>query len=285
MLLRHAQDVVDLLGPAIEEVLQVGRLPLGLLLVGLYIGWILLVAAFRPKSAPAMPADELESFKRDRFKKVLRAFIPPLFLIVAVLGSIFAGIASPTEAAAVGAFGATILTIVRGRFSRKILNAVMQTTTKITCMVFIILVGARAFGLVFIKMGGNETIAHLVESTGLGPTGFLFLVMLVVFIAGFFIDFIEIIFIIVPVVAPILHAMGVDLLWFGILIAMNLQTSFLTPPFGFALFYLRGVAPDSISTRAIYAGVLPFVLIQLLLLVIMWWWPNLVLWLPRLLGR
>ncbi len=260
-----------------------GALIPGVLLVGLYIAWIVVVAVVKPKAAPAMPAEELEAFKQDRVRKVLRAFIPPLLLIIAVLGSIFAGIASPTEAAAVGAFGATVLTIAKGRFNRKILSEVMASTTKITSMVFIILVGARAFGLVFIKMGGNETIASLVQDAGLSPTGFLLLVMLVVFIAGFFIDFIEIIFIIVLVVAPILQAMGVDLLWFGILLALNLQTSFLTPPFGFSLFYLRGVAKD-VSTAELYRGIMPYIAIQLLTLLLVALAPETVSWLPKVLA-
>jgi tripartite ATP-independent transporter DctM subunit len=201
--------------------------------------------------------------------------------MTAVLGSIFAGVASPTEAAAVGAFGATLLTVVRGRFNYSMLTQVMASTTKITSMVFIILVGARAFGLVFIEMGGNADIARFITEANLSGRQFLILVMVVVFIAGFFIDFIEITFIVVPVVAPILEAKGVNLTWFGILMAVNLQTSFLTPPFGFSLFYLKGVAPTTVSTGQIYRGIIPYVTMQALCLALVMLVPDAALWLPR----
>lgn len=252
----------------------------GLLLVVLYLVWIGGVAMLRPASAPAMPEEELRDFRRNLAARLFKAFLPPIVLIVLVLGSIFGGIASPTEAAAVGAFGATALTLLRGRFQGKMLREVMAETTKITSMVFLILVGARAFGLVFISMGGNDDIAELIQTANLGPREFLLLVMLVMFLAGFFIDFIEITFIIVPVVAPLLHKMGVDLLWFGILAALNLQTSFLTPPFGFSLFYLKGVAP-TVTTGQLYRGIVPYVAIQLACLLFVLLVPEAALWLPR----
>ncbi|NOQ41847.1 MAG: TRAP transporter large permease subunit, partial [Desulfuromusa sp.] len=260
----------------------IGAVIPGLILVGLYIFWIILVAIFRPESAPAMPAEELAEFRKSgMYRKIIRAFLLPFFLIVAVLGSIFAGIASPTEAAAVGAMGATILTIWQKKFSLQVLREVMRGTTTLTCMVFILIVGATTFGLVFRGMGGDRYITNLIMGAGMEPGHFLLIVMVVIFIAGFFIDFIEITFIIVPVVAPIFQQMGIDLLWIGILIAMNLQTSFLTPPFGFSLFYLKGVAPPEITTTQIYKGIIPFVGIQIICISIVVFWPETVTWLPE----
>ena len=224
-----------------------------------------------------MPCAEIAEFRKSgMFKRVVGAFILPFLLIVAVLGSIFAGIASPTEAAAVGALGASLLTIFQGRFSMKVLKEVMQETTHLTSMVFIILVGATAFALVFRGMEGDRYLVRLIEEANLSPMAFLAIVMVVVFIAGFFIDFIEIIFIIVPVVAPIFSAMGIDLIWIGILLALNLQTSFLSPPFGFALFYLKGVAPPGVTTGQLYRGIIPYVIIQLVFLALVIAFPEMV---------
>ncbi len=264
----------------------VGAIIPGLLLVGLYLIWIMVTAFLHPESAPAMPAAELEAFKgKVMLQRVLKAFVLPFFLVIAVLGSIFAGIASPTEAAAVGAFGATILTMAYGKFKLQTLQDVMRETTLLTCMVFIILVGATAFGLVFRGMGGDRQLTQLITGANLHPSLFLALVMVVIFVAGFFIDFIEITFIIVPVVGPLFSALGIDLLWIGVLIAMNLQTSFLTPPFGFSLFYLKGVAPPEIRTGQIYRGIIPFVVIQLIGLAVLLLFPETVTWLPRVIGR
>jgi tripartite ATP-independent transporter DctM subunit len=213
------------------------------------------------------------------------AVLPPLGLIMLVLGSILIGAATPTEAAGVGATGALLLALCRGALSLNVLQDISRSTLYTTSMVFLILIGAAVFSLVFRGFGGDAMIESFFEELGGGPQRALLVVMLVMFLLGFILDFIEITFVVVPVVGPILLAMGFDPIWLGVMIAVNLQTSFLTPPFGFALFYLRGVAPESVSTRAIYSGVLPFVLIQLLLLVLMWWWPNLVLWLPGVLGR
>jgi tripartite ATP-independent transporter DctM subunit len=253
----------------------------GFSLVFLYLLWIVIIAVIKPSVAPSMPKEELAKFRgKAMVEKILKAFIPPFFLILAVLGSIFIGIASPTEAAAVGALGATVLTILHGKFSYQTLQAVMTETTFLTSMVFVILVGATAFGLVFRGMGGDRYLTHLILEANLGATAFLILVMIVIFIAGFFIDFIEITFIIVPVVAPIFHTLGVDLLWLGILIAMNLQTSFLTPPFGFSLFYLKGVAPSHVTTGYIYRGIVPYVILQLIGLIAVMLFPKTVTWLP-----
>ena len=247
----------------------------GLLLVLVYVAYILIYAYKNPENAPAVPAEEIARFKSDNYySKLFQAFLLPFLLIVTVLGSIFAGVASPTEAAAVGALGAILLTVSQKKFSKKILNQVMLETTHITSMVFLILIGATTFSLVFRGMGGDDFLVELIQNANFSPTIFLLLVMLVVFIAGFFIDFIEIIFIIVPVVYPILLALNIDLIWVGILLALNLQTSFLSPPFGFALFYLKGVAPPEVNTQQIYKGILPFLLIQLIVMILVFLFPG-----------
>ena len=254
----------------------------GLMLVGLYMVYLIFIAIFKSDWAPAMPEEELAQFRGIAMvKRVFNAFVLPALLVFAVLGSIFAGFASPTEAAAVGAFGATILTVVQKKFSYRTLKSVMAETTHLTCMVFIILVGATAFGLVFRGMRGDAYLTNLILSANMSPGEFLALVMVMIFIAGFFIDFIEITFIIVPVVAPIFVALDVNLLWLGILIAMNLQTSFLTPPFGFSLFYLKGVAPPEVRTGHIYRGIIPFIIIQLIGVTLVITFPEMATSLPR----
>jgi len=248
----------------------------GILLVILYLIYIVVIAWLKPEIAPAIPAAEIAAFRGENFAwKVLQSLIMPMVLIMAVLGSIFAGIASPTEAAALGAAGATGLTLLQRKLSLGVLKDVMKETTHLTAMVFIILLGATTFSLVFREMNGDRFLVEWIQGASLSPYLFLILVMVVVFVAGFFIDFIEIIFIIVPIVAPMFVALEMDLLWIGILLAINLQTSFLTPPFGFSLFYLKGVAPPEVSTREIYRGIVPFLLIQLLLLGVIMVFPEL----------
>ena len=205
---------------------------------------------------------------------------PPLLLIVAVLGSILGGYATPTEAAGVGAFGALLLGLAYGRMNKSVLSQVSSSTLSTTGMVFFILVGASIFSLVFRGYGGDEMVQALFEQMPGGMWGALGIVMLVIFLLGFILDFIEITFVVIPIVGPVLMAMGVDPIWLGILIALNLQTSFLTPPFGFALFYLRGVAPEHVKTIEIYRGVMPFIGLQLSLLVALLIWPSLATWLP-----
>jgi tripartite ATP-independent transporter DctM subunit len=222
---------------------------------------------------------------KAKLRKIIVAFVVPFFLIISVLGSIFAGIASPTEAAAIGALGATLLTLVRGKLNKDTLKKVTRDTMSLTSMAFLILVGASAFGLVFRGMGGDRYLTELITSGSLEAFHFLAIVMVIIFIAGFFIDFIEITFIIVPVVAPIFIHLDINLLWIGILIAINLQTSFLTPPFGFALFFLKGVAPEGVTTQQIYKGVIPYVIIQLVGLMLVIFIPELALWLPKVLGN
>ena len=235
----------------------------GMILVLSYIVYILIVSYVKPEVAPL---NDENTTVQINLGQVLKAFLLPLLLILAVLGSIFTGIASPTEAAAVGALGAIILTLSQGRLNLKVLKDVMQGTTHLTSMVFLILIGATTFALVFRGLGGDRFLIDLIETSNLSGPLFLVLVMMVVFLLGFFIDFIEIIFIVVPVVTPIFIAYDMDLIWIGILLALNLQTSFLTPPFGFSLFYLKGVCPPEVKTSQIYRGVIPFLVIQVIVL-------------------
>ena len=258
-----------------------GALLPGLLLVGMYLAYLAAVATLRPQMMPAVT--ETDSAAHDGaglLQRVIRVLLPPLLLIIAVLGSILAGIATPTEAASVGAMGAMLLAVARGRFSLAILVEVMRSTTQVTCMVFMILVGAGVFSLVFRGFGGDEVVAELLHSLPGGTLGAMLAVMLLMFLLGFVLDFIEITFVVVPIVGPILLSMGLDPVWLGIMIAINLQTSFLTPPFGFALFYLRGVAPAEVNTGQIYRGVMPFIGLQLAMLLVLSFWPQLATWLP-----
>ncbi|NQZ76315.1 MAG: TRAP transporter large permease subunit [Ekhidna sp.] len=249
----------------------------GICLVVIYLLYIVIYGQIFPDRVPKVSKEQLQAFRTEGFSfEVIKSFLFPFILILIVLGSIFAGIASPTEAAGVGAFGAMILAIVSKKFNLKMLKEVMKETTMLTSMVFMILVGATAFSLVFRGLEGDKFLLELIESANLNPTSFLILVMVIVFISGFFIDFIEIVFIIVPVVAPIFVSLGVDLIWVGILLAVNLQTSFLTPPFGFALFYLKGVAPPGVKTSHIYQGIIPFVIIQLIFLIILMVFPSII---------
>jgi tripartite ATP-independent transporter DctM subunit len=257
--------------------LFVGAIIPGLTLVAFYMAYIAWVAWRDPKRAPAMPQVECESMK---FTELLRALSPPLLLVVAVLGSILSGIATPTEAAAIGAIGAMVFAGLGRRLDRATLREVVQQTTLATSMVFLILVGASLFTLVFRGFGGDDSIHQLLSQMPGGVLGALILVNLVMFLLGFIIDFIEIVFVIVPITAPSLLAMGVDPIWLGVLFAINLQTSFLTPPFGFALFYLRGVAPVEVRTVDIYRGVVPFIAIQVGVLLLLALCPELATWLP-----
>ena len=255
----------------------------GLILVLLYIIYSFVLAIFKPEQVPCLLDEDIEYIKSRKSVGVFTALIPPLLLIFCVLGSILFGVATPTEAAGVGAFGASILAIWQKQFTLVNLQDVMRQTLKITAMVFMILIGASIFSLVFRGFGGEELIAGFFEQLPGGVVSAVLIVMLVMFLLGFILDFIEITFVVVPIVAPILLMMGVDPIWLGIMIAVNLQTSFLTPPFGFALFYLRGVAPKSVLTSDIYKGVIPFIIMQLFLLILMSVYPKVVTWLPDLL--
>ncbi len=258
----------------------------GFLLVGLYLIYIIIIAIFKGEQVPAMPEEELIQFKKDKmFRRIFFAFLLPMTLIVAVLGSIFAGVASPTESAAVGAFGATLLALGKRSLNYQKAMAVMYDTMNLTAMVFILLIGAAAFGLVFRGLGGDAFIVDFIERTQMSPTAFLILVNAIIFIAGFFIDYIEITFIVLPIVGPIFQQMGLDLLWIGVLIGLNFQTSFLTPPFGFSLFYLQSVAPKGVTINHIYRGIVPFIILQLIALAILIYFPQIALWLPKILSE
>lgn len=258
--------------------LFVGALIPGLLLVALYMTYMGFTAWLKPTAAPAMI--DRPQLDRKFVIQVISGLLPPLALILTVLGSILSGIATPTEAAAVGAAGASILALAYGQLDLTRLKEVMDGTLKVTSMIFMILIGAAIFSLVFRGFGGDEQVQALFEAMPGGKIGAMLVVMLVIFLLGFILDFIEITFVVVPIVAPILLAMGIDPVWLGIMIAINLQTSFLTPPFGFALFYLRGVAPPELPTSAIYRGVIPFIAIQISVLILLSFFPELATWLP-----
>lgn len=253
----------------------------GMLLVLLYLGWVIFKAITDPQSCPATPFNEEE--KKGIFKEVMTAMVPPLLLIIAVLGSIISGIATPTEAASVGAVGATILAAAKWRLSWTVLREAAVSTATITSMIFIILFGASVFSIVFRQMGGDNLVHEFLSGLPGGAFGAMIVVMLIMFVLGFILDTFEIIFIVIPITAPVLLALGLDPVWFGVMVGVNLQTSFLTPPFGFSLFYLRSVAPNSISTGMIYKGIIPFVFLQVLALTILFIFPELVTWLPKVL--
>ena len=257
--------------------LFVGALVPGLALVGLYVVYLAGLAFVRPATMPAHAGAATET---AGVGEVLLALLPPLMLILAVLGSIMAGLATPTEAAGVGAVGALVLALAKRQFSAARLIEVMHSTVRVSSMVFLILIGASVFSLVFRGYGGDSLVHELLLSLPGGVVGAMLTVMLLMFLLGFVLDFIEITFVVVPIVGPILLSMGIDPVWLGVMIAINLQTSFLTPPFGFALFYLRGVAPQAVETGAIYRGVMPFVAIQLLALAVLALFPALATWLP-----
>jgi tripartite ATP-independent transporter DctM subunit len=273
---QQAQLNMNIFNPKTVSVgdLFVGALIPGLVLVGLYIFYLLIKARLDPESAPPGDAEPIN------ISEVLRGLLPPLALILVVLGSILAGAATPTEASGIGAVGALLLALAKGQMNLSRLKEAMQNTLEVTCMVFMILIGAAVFSLVFRGFGGEELIHHFFEGLPGGAMGATLMVMAAIFLLGFILDFIEITFVVVPIVGPILLTMGIDPIWLGIMIALNLQTSFLTPPFGFALFYLRGVAPESVPTSAIYRGVVPFILLQLLLMAALWFLPGMATWLP-----
>ncbi|WP_081666099.1 TRAP transporter large permease subunit [Marinimicrobium sp. LS-A18] len=256
--------------------LFVGALIPGLVLVSLYLLYMLLVARWRPTLAPAAPSEERISTGR-----LWLSLVPVSALIILVLGSILMGIATPTEAAGVGALGAALLALFKGKLDLARLKEVARSTTMTSAMIFTILIGASLFSLVFRGFGGEELVEGFFHQLPGGVFTAMLVVMVIIFLLGFILDFIEITFVVVPIVGPVLLAMGVDPIWLGIMIALNLQTSFLTPPFGFALFYLRGVAPPSVATSALYRGVIPFIVLQLLVLCALALWPGLATWLPQ----
>jgi len=273
---QQAQLSVGIFNPKTVSVghLFAGAIIPGVVLVLLYTLYIVSTATLSPEKAPPVKVDNI------RFTLILSSIFPPLFLILAVLGSILGGVATPTEAAGVGAMGALGLAASRLELSLRQLKEIALTTTKITSMVFFILIGASMFSLVFRGYGGDELVHAWLAGLPGGVIGATIVVMLVIFLLGFILDFIEITFVVIPIVGPVLLALGIDPIWLGVMIAINLQTSFLTPPFGFALFYLRGVAPAEVATSDIYRGVIPFIGIQLVMLVVLALVPELATWLP-----
>ncbi len=275
--------VLLLLGPVMEVPIGdmfIGAVIPGLILVVLYCVFIWLASFFGTTHVPQAHAQRVE-FSSTFILRVFKALIPPLFLILAVLGSIFAGIATPTESGSMGAVGAIILTALNGKLSFNLLHDVAKGTIKMTCMVFIIIMGATCFALVFRGLGGDDLLREFIDSLNLQGWQLVTMVMIFIFILGFFLDFIEITYIHIPIIAPIVVDYGYDPLWFGIMFAVNLQTSFMTPPFGPSLFYLKGVCPPEIKTTDVYKGIIPFVILQLIGLLIIALWPSLVTWLPK----
>ena len=264
----------DVMGIPVGDLFKAAVVP-GVILVGAYIIYILVFTWLKPEAAPAMPVIDDGSTKRTQYKRAIIAIFPPLALILVVLGSIFAGIATPTESSAFGGVGALVLAYVYGQFSWKMFFDSSLETIKITAMVFAILLGATAFSMAFSYSGGDDIVHQILLQLPGERIGFLILSMVTIMILGFFIDFVEISFIIVPMLTPTAEALGIAPLWFAILIAMNLQTSFLTPPFGFSLFYLKGVAPPSVRTVDIYKGVVPFIIIQALVVISILVFPSL----------
>ena len=256
-----------------------GALLPGLVLVALYTVWLIFIAVIRPDTCPPYYKEGI-SF-RTLAVQIVKALLPPAFLVVAVLGAILGGLATPTEAASFGGVGAILLAVSKRQLNREVLTDVLHTTTRISAMVFGILLGASLFSLTFRGFGGDVMVQNFLNSLPGGFTTAMVVVMVVMFLLGFVLDFIEIVFIVVPIVAPALLVAGISPVWLGVMMAVNLQTSFLTPPFGWALFYLRGVAPDQIRTAEIYKGVAPFVVIQLISLGVLAYFPELATWLPN----
>jgi len=269
--------LADQMGVSVGD-LFIGALVPGLLLAGMYAVWVVIVAYARPAAAPALPKTERAVGTLELARRVLLVLLPPLFLILLVLGSIFAGVATPTEAGALGAVGAIVLAGVNRRLTRKALRETVAYTTKLTSMVIFLLIGSTAFALVFRLLNGDLWIEELLTGLPGGKIGLLVVANLAIFILGFFIDFFEIAFILLPLIVPAAQILGIDLVWFGVMIGVNLQTSFLTPPFGFALFYLRGVTPEEVPTTSIYKGAIPFIIIQLIGLTLICVFPGLVTW-------
>ena len=272
----------DVVGVPEGELFMAAAAP-GAMLILAYILYVVWTAWRHPETAPAVKS--LANQSPDLLFSVIKSLVPPLLLILAVLGSIFFGIASPTESAAVGALGAIVLAAIHRRMNLNNLREALQRTTRLTSMVFIIFIGATAFGLVFVGMGGDKLILDLFTALPGGKWTFLVVSMLLIFFLGFFLDFIEICFIVVPVIAPVAIHMGIDPLWFALLIALNLQTSFLTPPFGFSLFYLKASAPPTLKLESIYRGIVPFVVIQVIVLGLIIAFPQISLWLPEMMSK
>ncbi|MFQ5962638.1 MAG: TRAP transporter large permease subunit, partial [Candidatus Methylomirabilales bacterium] len=276
--------LADILGLSVGAIFVAAFIP-GFMLAGIFVVAIALIALFFPHTAPAIPFEErarVGSF--ELFMRAVKVLFPIACLIIAVLGSILGGIAAPTEAAAMGAVGAMLITALNGRFTMERLREVNRSTARITCLVMIILVGAQVFGLTFRGLDGDLLVQDMLTSMPGEKWGVIAFIMVLLFFLGFFLEWIEITFIVIPIIAPALKELGIDLLWFSVVICMNLQTSFLTPPFGWSLFFLKGVAPPEVTTGHIYRGIVPFVVLQLVGLGLLLLFPEMALWLPRLIG-
>jgi len=269
----------DVMGVSVGRLFLAAITP-GLLLIFIYLSYVIWQAWSDPESAPSL-TDKTVPWDRAFWERLVKNVLPALLLIITVLGSIFLGIATPTESAAFGALGALVLALLHKRLTLHKLMAAMQHTTRLTSMVFLILIGATTFGLVFRGMGGDQLVHDIFTHLPGGAYGFLIVSLILIFILGFFLDFLEICFIVVPILTPIAQYFQIDLLWFAILIAVNLQTSFLTPPFGFSLFYLKAVAPPTLPIQVIYRGIVPYVILQVLILILLASYPPLTLWLPN----
>ena len=266
--------MADQLGRSIGDLYR-GALVPGLLLMGIYAGYVLLVTLIRPAAAPALPPDARTLRGALLGRRVLVSLVPPVLLIFLVLGTIFLGVATPTEGGAMGASGALALTALKGRLDRRLLAQALESTTRLSCFVMFILIGSTVFGLVFRAVNGDLWVEQLLTSLPGGQIGFLIAVNLLVFVLAFFLDYFELAFIIVPLLAPVAEKLGIDLVWFGVLLGVNMQTSFMHPPFGFALFYLRSVAPKEVTSGSIYRGAIPFVCIQILMVGLLIAFPRL----------
>ncbi|HEX6000442.1 MAG TPA: TRAP transporter large permease subunit [Hyphomicrobiaceae bacterium] len=276
--------LADIMNESVGTLFAAAMIP-GLLLAGIYILYLLALGIFRPDMVPALPKAERDTLSRGELaSKMLRVVLPPLALMTAVLGSIIAGIAAPTEAASMGALGAIVVTAIGGRMSWAVLRDTTYATTRITAMMMFILICAQAFSLAFRGLQGEELVHDLFAVIPGGTTGAIWFLMAIIFVLGFFIEWIEISYIAVPLFLPVFAAAGVDMVWLAALICVNLQTSFLTPPFGWALFFLRGAAPPEVKTGDIYRGVVPFVILQLLALLLLFLFPGLATWLPKAIG-
>jgi tripartite ATP-independent transporter DctM subunit len=276
--------LADILNESVGTLFAAAMIP-GLMLAGIYVIYILGLGVLRPEMVPAVTKEERDTISRaELWGKLFRVVLPPIALVCAVLGSIIAGIAAPTEAASMGALGAIVVTAIGRRMSWAVLRDTTYATTRITAMMMFILMCAQAFSLAFRGLQGERLVQDFFAYVPGGTSGAIWFLMLIIFILGFFIEWIEISYIAVPLFLPIFIAANVDMVWLATLICVNLQTSFLTPPFGWALFFLRGVAPPEITTGDIYRGIIPFVGMQIFALVLVFMFPQLALWLPRAIG-
>lgn len=276
--------LADITGESVGTLFAAALVP-GLLLSGLFVAYVLILGLLSPEKVPAIPAEERAAYsRRDIAVKLVKVVAPPILLIVAVLGSIIGGIAAPTEAASMGAFGSILLAASSGRLNFAVLRDTVRSAFVTSAMVFLILIFAQPFGLAFRGLGGERLVQDAFSAVPGGLSGQIFFLMVLLFVLGFFLEWIEISYIALPLFLPIFHAAGVDMAWISILVAVNLQTSFLTPPFGWSLFFLKGVAPPSVKTSDIYRGVIPFIGLQLLGLALVYFFPQLTTWLPNLIG-